>query len=218
MLASHGPHETSRAVAIIDYGIGNLGSLANAIKRLGYRPDLITDPKRLGDYEHAILPGVGHFGACVTRLRSAGFEEPILERIRADRWLLGICVGMQLLFEGSEESDQSGLGVLAGRVSRMRPGQRLPEMQWNRLHVAGDAHPAFALIEDGTWSYFVHSYAAMESADAIAWEDYGGRYVAAVAKGALLGVQFHPEKSGVSGLKLLAGALRWSPGSEEHSR
>jgi glutamine amidotransferase len=194
-------------VAVLDYDIGNLGSLSNALSYLGHRAVLIRDPSQLDGFERVILPGVGHFGACASRLREAGFEKPIIERVEAGQWLLGICVGMQLLFEGSDESGEPGLGILPGRVERMRPDVRLPEMQWNRLILDGPRPATFAAVPNDSWVYFVHSFAVRESVDAIAWEDYGTRYVAAVARGSLLGVQFHPEKSGHTGLKILAGAL-----------
>ncbi len=194
-------------VAVLDYDIGNLGSLCNALSYLGHRAVLVRDPNELDGFERVILPGVGHFGACVSRFREAGFERAIIERVHAGRWLLGICVGMQLLFEGSDESGEPGLGILAGRVERMRAEVRLPEMQWNRLILERLRPAMFAAVSDDPWVYFVHSFAVRESVDAIAWENYGTRYVAAVARGSLLGVQFHPEKSGRTGLKILAGAL-----------
>ncbi|WP_298208310.1 imidazole glycerol phosphate synthase subunit HisH [Ferrimicrobium sp.] len=198
---------TSMEIAIVDYGIGNLGSLSNALRQLGHRPVFIDDPHMLERYDRALLPGVGHFGACAVRLRQAGFEQPILERVQNGRWLLGICVGMQLFFEGSDESEEAGLGILEGRVERMQPGLRLPEMQWNRLCFDTPTHPLFTSFTAEVWTYFVHSYAVRESDDAIAWEEYGRRYVAAVAHGSLLGFQFHPEKSSRVGLRILGAAL-----------
>lgn len=199
--------EISMKIAIIDYGIGNLGSLSNALRQLGHQPILVDDPRRLKDYDHAILPGVGHFGACALRLRGAGFEQAILDRVDEGRWLLGICVGMQLLFDGSDESGEPGLGILPGRVERMQPGLRLPEMQWNLLRFELPVHPLFTSFTSEVWTYFVHSYAVKESAHAIAWEEYGERYVAGVARGSLLGLQFHPEKSSRVGLRILGAAL-----------
>jgi imidazole glycerol phosphate synthase glutamine amidotransferase subunit len=114
---------------------------------------------------------------------------------------------MQLLFSGSDESELPGLGLLDGRVERMEPGLRLPEMQWNQLEFTESRHPLFAKLRGTAWCYFVHSFAVKMSVDAIAWEEYGGRYVAAVARRSLFGVQFHPEKSGRRGLEILAGAL-----------
>ncbi len=194
-------------VAVLDYGIGNLGSLSNALSYLGHRAILVRDPSQLDGFERAILPGVGHFGACASRLREAGFESAIIQRVQAGQWLLGICVGMQLLFEGSDESGEPGLGILPGRVERMRPDVRLPEMQWNRLIIDEPRSMMFAAVPDDPWVYFVHSFAVRESVNAVAWEDYGTRYVAAVARGSLLGVQFHPEKSAHTGLNILASAL-----------
>jgi glutamine amidotransferase len=194
-------------VAVLDYDIGNLGSLANALAHLGHRAILVRDPNQIDDFERVILPGVGHFGACASRLRQAGFEEAIIRRVDSGKWLLGICVGLQLLFEGSDESELPGLGILPGRVERMRSGVRLPEMQWNRLILGKPRPPMFASVADDAWVYFVHSFAVRESVNAIAWEDYGDRYVAAVARGSLFGVQFHPEKSGRTGLNILASAL-----------
>ncbi len=188
-------------VAVIDYGIGNLGSATNAFRHLGIEAYTATTPSELGDPELVVVPGVGSFGACVEAFRSRGFAGPVLKRIEAGNAVLGICVGMQMLFEGSEESPGvSGLGVLAGKVARMSH-RRLPEMQWNQLELA--KHPSLDQLPRHPWMYFVHSYSVVESESAIAWEEFSGRYVAAVADGNLIGVQFHPEKSSAGGLALL---------------
>lgn len=200
--------EATGSVAIADYGIGNIGSLVGACRRLGVPVSVSADPEQLARATLLLLPGVGHFGACARALRDAQLDEVVRARVREDRPLLGICVGMQLLFEGSEESPEPGLGVFPGVAARMAPSERLPEMQWNLLELTSPRHPIVAGLADEPWVYFVHSFAVRESDAAIAWEEYGGRYVAAVAEGRVAGVQFHPEKSSRVGAEVLRGMCR----------
>jgi glutamine amidotransferase len=197
-------------VVIADYGIGNIGSLRGALRRLGVEAHSSRDVREVVEAGLVLVPGVGHFGACARALRAAGLREVLLGRIREGRHVLGICVGMQLLFEGSDESTEAGLGVLAGHVERMDSAERLPEMQWNQLELREPRHPLLAGVPHHPWVYFVHSFAVRESEHAIAWEGYGTRYVAAVAQGCVAGVQFHPEKSSVHGAEVLRGALAWA--------
>ncbi len=188
-------------VAVVDYGIGNLGSATNAFRSLGIEAYTATTPLEIGDPELVVVPGVGSFGACIHEFRDRGFVEPVVERIESNAAVLGICVGMQMLFEGSEESPGvPGLGIFAGQVAKMSH-QRLPEMQWNQLELVD--HPCLKSLPRHPWMYFVHSFSVVDSEAAIAWEEFGGRYVAAVARGNLIGVQFHPEKSSHGGLSLL---------------
>jgi glutamine amidotransferase len=204
------PRSSGSGVVIADYGIGNIGSLRGALRRLGVEPGVTSDARELARARLALVPGVGHFGACARALRVAGLDAVLLSRMERGQHVLGICVGMQLLFEGSDESHEPGLGVLPGRVERMDDSERLPEMQWNQLELLEPRHPLLASLPAAPWVYFVHSFAVRRSARAIAWERYGARYVAAVAEGCVAGVQFHPEKSGSHGAEVLRSALAWA--------
>jgi len=197
---------------IIDYGAGNLRSVANAVQSLGIEPRVFSDP---GDFEglsHVILPGVGAFGDSMDELRRRGLEEPIREWIAADRPFFGICVGYQILFASGEESPGTpGLGVLDGTVRRFpEDGRKIPHMGWN---AAVPLHPDDPLWKDlgGTpYFYFVHSYfpePADPSIVAMETEYEGVRFASAVRRGRLLATQFHPEKSQQAGLHLLANFL-----------
>jgi glutamine amidotransferase len=195
-------------IAVLDYGIGNLRSAEKALAYLGADVRLVTRPEDASGAHGVVLPGVGAFGACAEALRASGLEVVARRAIEDGLPFLGICVGYQLLFEGSDESpEQPGLGILSGRVERLGGDVKLPQIQWNqvRRERAGEL-----LTRDGAdpWFYFVHSYApvpAGASKAAIAGTaEYGDRFVAAVETGRLWGVQFHPEKSGVTGLALLS--------------
>ena len=198
-------------IAVLDYGIGNLLSAQKALQKLGADAVLITDPADVDAAAGVVLPGVGHFGRCMEALREAGLAEPARAAIDAGKPFLGICVGMQLLYDGSDEApDHKGMGVLPGRV-RLLPGDvKRPQMQWNQL----DYRPTRMLdgIENPVWMYFVHSYAPEPSDDVVAYCHYGGPVVAAVARDNLWATQFHPEKSGVAGLRLLANFVASVPG------
>lgn len=198
-------------IAVADYGVGNLASVRKAFAAVGAQAELVSDPEALGEARAIVLPGVGHFGHCAREFRRAGFG-PALHRAR-DRGvpILGICVGMQLFFEGSEESaDEPGLGLLRGRVRRMREAARLPQVGWNEVRLSG-RHPWLGAVAEREHFYFVHSYAADARGDAVlATMDFAGDRAAIVGADGLLGVQFHPEKSGPAGLRLLGswvGAL-----------
>jgi glutamine amidotransferase len=202
-------------VTIIDYGSGNLRSVQKALERVGIAATITDDPNRVAESSRLVLPGVGAFRDAIEGLRGRGLVEPILEHIRADRPFLGICMGLQLLFEsGSEGGHHAGLGVLAGEVSRFSLPSRLgtspemplkiPHMGWNqvRWRKTQDAVP---WGRDGDHFYFVHSYVARPRDEAVvaATSDYGEPFCAAVARGRLLATQFHPEKSQAAGLELL---------------
>jgi len=191
-------------IAVLDYGIGNLRSAQKALERVGADAVLTADPATVAGADAVVLPGVGAFGRCMEALRAAGLEEPARAAIDAGKPFLGICVGMQMLYEGSEEDPQvEGMGVLAGHVRRLPDDVKRPQMQWNVLD--RQAEPAmFAGLDEPTWVYFVHSYAPEPSPDVVATCDYGGPVVAAVARDRLWATQFHPEKSGANGLRLLA--------------
>jgi len=191
-------------IAVLDYGIGNLRSAQKALEHVGADARLTADPAEVEAADGVVLPGVGAFGPCIEALRKTGLERPARQAIDAGTPFLGICIGMQMLYEGSEEDPTTpGMGVLEGCVRRLPDGVKRPQMQWNRLD--RQAHSAmFDGLDEPTWVYFVHSYAPDPGADVVATCDYGGPVVAAVARGPLWATQFHPEKSGATGLGLLA--------------
>jgi glutamine amidotransferase len=193
-------------LAIIDYGMGNLRSVHKALERLGYAAVITSDPQEVDRARGIVLPGVGAFADAARRLTELGLDEVICRAVAAGRPFLGICLGLQLLFEGSEENGwHEGLGIFPGRVRRLGPGLKVPHMGWNQVEQVRPS-PLFAGIPDGVPFYFVHSYFA-DPADpdlVLARTDYGQRFACAVGRGAVFGVQFHPEKSGRWGLKLLS--------------
>jgi glutamine amidotransferase len=191
-------------IAVLDYGIGNLRSAQKALERVGADAVLTDDIALVRAAEAVVLPGVGHFGRCMGALREAGLEDVAREVIEAGTPFLGICVGMQMLYEGSEEDpDVKGMGVLPGTVRRLADGVKRPQMQWNVLD-RRPGSPLFEGLDDPVWVYFVHSYAPEASPDVVATCDYGGPVTAAVERGRLWATQFHPEKSGAAGLRILA--------------
>jgi glutamine amidotransferase len=199
------PEATDGVVAVLDYGIGNLRSAEKALAHLGAPVVLTADPGIVRDAIGVVLPGVGHFGACMAALRAAGLDDLARAAAESGRPFLGVCIGMQMLFEGSDEAPGvPGLGVLPGRVTRLPATVKLPQIGWNTLEPV----PGSALLEglpEPAWLYFVHAYAP-ETDDALvaAWCEYGRRFAAAVARGNLWATQFHPEKSGEAGLRILA--------------
>jgi glutamine amidotransferase len=196
-------------IAVLDYGIGNLRSAEKALVHLGADARLVTDPDAAAGAAGVVLPGVGAFGACATALRRSGLEEVALAALAAGTPFLGICIGFQLLYEGSEEAPGiAGLGALAGTVRPLSPGVKRPQMQWNRLERRGGDCGLLAGLGDDAWVYFVHSFAPEVTDDVVATCDYGGEVAAAVERGPLWGTQFHPEKSGTVGLAILANFIR----------
>jgi glutamine amidotransferase len=188
---------------VLDYGIGNLRSAEKAFQHVGADAVLSADPAVVAAADAVVLPGVGAFGRCREALHDTGLDEVALEAIASGRPFLGICVGMQLLYDGSEESPGvTGLGVLPGRVVRLPAGVKHPQMQWNRVDLRADS-PLFSGLGEHPWMYFVHSFAPELTADAIATCDYGGEVVAAAQRENVMATQFHPEKSGATGLRLL---------------
>jgi imidazole glycerol-phosphate synthase subunit HisH len=192
-------------VAIIDYGVGNLRSVEKAFGAMNCEALVSGDERVLRAAKRLVLPGVGAFGACMNELRARGFDRLVLERVAEGTPLLGVCVGMQLLFEESEEFGRTeGLGLLGGRVRRFPQELLVPQMGWNQVAQRG-AHPLLAGIEEGAFFYFVHSYyCEPEAREVVLGEtEYGGAYASIVARGSVCGVQFHPEKSQAAGLRLL---------------
>lgn len=202
-------------IAVADYGAGNLVSICRALEVVGAEPAIVRDPEALLRADGLIVPGVGAAGPAMERLRRRGLIEPIQAWIRAGRPFLGICLGLQLLFDGSDEDGAATLGVLAGRTVELRGAPTLPHIGWNTVDRSGE-HPLFDGIAPAAAFYFVHSYVA-EPADpdlVIAESEHGSRFPAAIAREDLLAVQFHPERSGPDGLRLLAnfaGIVAGSP-------
>lgn len=195
-------------LAVIDYGGGNLGSLVAALTRRGARFAIGDDAGTLEQARAAVLPGDGAFGATMRGLRERGLDQAILRHVAAGKPFLGICVGMQILFEESDEfGASSGLGILQGRVSRFESAPRVPHMGWNDLEVIA-AHPFLAGLEDRAYAYFLHSYRAPVGPDTIAACTHGERFSAIVARGNVMGTQFHPEKSQRTGARLLDNFLQ----------
>jgi imidazole glycerol-phosphate synthase subunit HisH len=191
-------------IAVLDYGIGNLRSAEKALQRVGGEALLTSDGEVAAAAAGVVLPGVGAFGPCIDALHASGLDKVVHRAVEAGTPLLGICVGMQMLYVGSDEDPGvAGLGVLPGWLHRLPDGVKRPQMQWNRLDFVADTPMAEGLGAE-PWVYFVHSYAAQHSDDVVATCDYGGPVVAAIARGPLWATQFHPEKSGPIGMRLLA--------------
>jgi len=194
------------AIAVLDYGIGNLGSAYKALLHLGAPARLVHEAEGVDGAAGVVLPGVGAFGACAAALERTGLGDAARGAIENGTPFLGICVGFQLLYEDSEESPGAkGLGVLAGTVRRLPDGVKRPQMQWNRL-VAVPDHPSGLLEGAGEepWVYFLHSFAPELSEATVATCEYGETLCAAAERDHVWGTQFHPEKSGTTGLSLLA--------------
>ena len=205
-------------IAVLDYGIGNLRSAQKGLQFVGADARLTSDLKLIADADAVVLPGVGNFGACMTALREAGLEASVHEAIATTRPFLGICVGMQMLFESSEESPGvSGLGVIAGEICWLPADVQKPQMQWNQLKIVKQDE-MFAGISENPWMYFVHSLSAApeQQSVVVANCNYGKDLVAAIRSENIFATQFHPEKSATEGLKILenfvatCGAERFS--------
>jgi glutamine amidotransferase len=206
---------TSLNIAVIDYDAGNTLSVTRALEKAGAKVDLTPDPERVARANAVVLPGVGAFGDCVKKLEESGMDEACREAIVGGKPFLGLCVGLQVLFEGSEESPGvEGLGVLPGVVVRFEVGDlKVPHIGWNQLDVAREHR----VLEDfdGEAFYFVHSYYPdpAERGDLLGTAEYGARFCAAAGRENLVAVQFHPEKSSRAGLKLYENFLTWARSS-----
>ena len=197
-------------IAIIDYGVGNLFSLCSSLKSIGAEAVVTPDPAVIHAADRIILPGVGAFADAAAKLRATGLDRVLLEEAANGKKIMGICLGMQMLFEESHEYGvHKGLGLIPGRVVPMAgyipEGLKIPHIGWNPLILKGESkHPLLKYVEEGDCVYFVHSYFAADCTESvIATAEYGKELTAAVAKGNVMGCQFHPEKSGKVGLSIL---------------
>ena len=190
-------------ITIVDYQAGNLRSVQKALEQYGVRSVISSDPKDIENADGVVFPGQGAAGPAMRNLEARGLAGPIKRYIGDGRPFLGVCLGLQLLLEMSDEYDEACLGVLPGRVRRLPSTVKIPQMGWNSVELQS-SHPIFRGVPDGSYFYFVHSYYAdpEESAIVAGTTTYGLRFASAVARDNLVAVQFHPEKSGATGLKL----------------
>ncbi len=204
-------------IAVVDYGAGNLRSVAKALDRSGLTPDVTADPAAVRRADGVVLPGVGAFADAVAKLKSSGLEDAVRDALEARRPYLGLCLGLQVLFdEGDEHGVTQGMGLLPGRVERLS-GQttdgtprHVPHIGWNTVKFSGD-HPMISKLPAEDCFYFVHSYYAVPSCSStvVGRVDYGGEFAAAVAREGVFAVQFHPEKSQSAGRRLLDAFAFW---------
>jgi glutamine amidotransferase len=207
------------AIGVVDYGAGNLVSVGQALREVGAEVVMCRSASDLDDLPAIVVPGVGASGPAMARLEQLGLVEAIRASVDRGAWYLGICLGLQLLFERSEEDDAAGLALLLGETTRLREAPRLPHIGWNAVEQVV-RHPLWLGIEADAPFYFVHSYAG-EPADArqvIGETEHGRRFASAVAADRLLGVQFHPERSGDDGLRLLANFVALAAGGAPGER
>jgi len=202
-------------IGIVDCGIGNIASVENALIRLGCDAERLTEPGKMHTYDRLVLPGVGSFQYAMGSMQDAGWVDAIHVYAASGRPVLGICLGMQLLFSrGLEHGDTAGLGLIPGevRVLEPEPPCKLPHVGWNTVSLVRE-HPLFRRVRSHVDFYFVHSYQCVprDEADIIARCDYGGSFVASVVRGNIAGMQFHPEKSQPAGLKILENFADWTP-------
>ena len=202
-------------IAVIDYGVGNLFSLTSSLSAVGADSTVTSDPEVIRRADKILLPGVGAFEDAKRKLSASGLDKVIIEEVKAGKPILGICLGMQMLFEYSlEYGRHEGLSLLSGSVvgmeGRLPRELKIPHIGWNRLSVKAE-HPIFKYTNDGDFVYFVHSFYAEGCDDSLlATTDYGREITAAVAKDNITGMQFHPEKSGEVGLNILRAFCEWS--------
>ncbi len=194
--------------AVVDYGAGNLVSIDQALTRVGATVTIARGPDDLASADAMVVPGVGAAAPAMERLADAGLVEPIRDWIDSGRPYFGICLGLQLLFDGSDEDGAETFGIVAGRTTRLVDAPTLPHIGWNQVDRVR-AHPLFDGIAPGADFYFVHSYAGAPASEAtvLAGTTHGAAFTSAIARGNVLGVQFHPERSGADGLRLLANAV-----------
>lgn len=206
-------------IAIVDYGVGNLFSLKSSLSAIGAEAVVTGDADEIRAADKIILPGVGAFGDAAKKLRDAGLDTVIIEEAKKGKPLMGICLGMQMLFEKSfEYGEHTGLGLIPGSVRPIddltKGTVKIPHIGWNALHFPADKakHPVFRYIKEGDFVYFVHSFCGVDcDGSLIADTEYGAPITAAVASGSVCGMQFHPEKSGKVGLAILAAFCETDP-------
>lgn len=186
-------------ISIVDYGLGNIANLTNALDYLGYNVVLTSDPEELKQAKIIILPGVGHFKDAMTQINELGLRDT-LTQLKEEKPFIGICLGMQLLFDHSEEGDVDGLGFLPGKVKKITGDLTVPHLGWNKLK------SDIPSLNDDV--YFIHSFKVDTTENVVATSEYGEDVVAIVQKDSVIGIQFHPEKSGDKGLKILDQALK----------
>lgn len=192
-------------IGIVDYGRGNLRSVEKGLAKVGFEAEVLEGPEGLNGIQGLILPGVGAFADAMAALRQGGWLEPLSDFARSGKPFLGICLGMQVLFEiGEEHGEHPGLGLLSGRVVKFPTGRKIPHMGWNTVHWRAE-DPLTVGIPQEAWFYFVHSFYALATDQAVVLgeSEYGVRFPAVVGRGNVWGAQFHPEKSGTWGLRLL---------------
>ena len=202
------------SIAIVDYGMANLQSVRKALAAVGETADVVSTPEGIRGADHVVLPGVGAFRDAVATLRAQHLDEPIIEHVNRGKPLLGICLGLQMLFDvGYEDGEHRGLGILRGKCVRFdldtTMGLKVPHMGWNQLHRRGE-QPLLAGVAEDAGVYFVHGYHVVPDDDSVisTTTDYGRPFVSSVRQGNLMATQFHPEKSQAVGLKILANFAR----------
>jgi glutamine amidotransferase len=204
-------------IAVVDYGMGNLRSVAKALEHVAPQAEVrvTADPDRILSCERVVVPGQGAMPDCMRQLAASGARDAVVQAAR-EKPFLGICIGLQMLFERGEEGDTPGLGLLAGTVPRFAgiamQGLKIPQKGWNRV-LQSKPHAMWQGVQDRAWFYFVHSYfpAPRDEAITAAKCDYGGPFTCAIARDNIFAVQFHPEKSDSAGLQLLSNFVRWRP-------
>jgi len=203
---------TEGPIALVDYGAGNLRSVENALREVGARVEVTRDPAAVRRATRVVVPGQGSMPACAEAMRASGVADALREALGRGAWMLGICVGLQVLFDDGEEGGGArGLGIVPGTVGRLPETAKLPHIGWSPVRAAGEPHPVFAPL-DGQYVYFAHSYAAPADAPGTRLVAVHGRpYCAALAVDNLLAVQFHPEKSQKVGLAMLDRFVRLAP-------
>ena len=191
-------------IALIDYGMGNLGSVDKALRRVGCEVTITSDPGVIAEAQGVVLPGVGAFDDCVEGMQSSGMVKPTLEAISAGKPFLGICLGLQMLFESSEEGSRAGLGVFKGKCVRFTHDLKIPQIGWNQINIKRPA-PQLEGVAEGAWAYFVHSYYVVPEDEGIiaTTTDYGYDFCSAIWDKNVFASQYHPEKSQAVGLQIL---------------
>ena len=194
-------------ISLVDYGAGNVGSVLKAVEYLGFPSEVASTPGQLERTDKIILPGQGHFGSMLRALDERGLLAPLQKQIAAGTPYLGICLGLQALYESSEEAPGvAGLGLLRGTVLKFKALEKVPQIGWNQLQLRRGSR-LFHFIPDGSFAYYCHSYYAPVVPEAVAVTEYGETYATGIEKGSVYAVQFHPEKSGEVGLRVLKNFL-----------